>query len=215
MSLIELMVATSLLAVVLPAAFMFVLSASRNERVVTETTQQQHTARLALESFSRVMRKATYPQGYDYTASSIFVAAASEDVTFYSDVDQDAITERVRYRLVAGSDEVERTVVEPNCDSLPCSYSGAGTTTTTGVVWEHVRNQDPEACNTPPDDPRLFRYYTVDRGTGAQTEISGSTINDLVDISFVQITVVADITPQESPTCQTLGTGVSLRNWRG
>ena len=90
---------------------------------------------------------------------------------------------------------------------------------TTRPIIENVRNVAPSASctNYSGGAQPLFTYYTVDRGTGAQTpvSISGVFVNSLVDISFVQITAIVDITPGQSPTCQNIRTSVSLRNWRG
>ncbi|HEX9375096.1 MAG TPA: hypothetical protein VGB19_02490 [Actinomycetota bacterium] len=214
-TLAELMIVIMLLGLVVAPAVTFLISSQRNEKTVSDSVQQQQDARLALEQFSRALRESSYPQGLTYSQSSLFDAAADNDVTFYTDIDTDGIIEKVRYWLDSGNAQILRTVTDPDCTQSPCSYGATATATTTTVIT-NVRNADLTACQGQSGTQALFLYYSVDRGTGAQNAISsGGTINNLVDINYVKMTVVVDITPGKSPTCQTLETAVSLRNWRG
>lgn len=217
-SVVEVMVVTVLLGVILPPAFMFVISTQRSERQVSETTQQQQEVRGAMESFSRHLREAGYPQGLTYSQSSIFAWADEDEVTYYTDFDGDGVNERVTYALDPDAAAIDRTIVEPDCGPTKCSYTSSGATSTTVRVIEHVRNDDLAACGEPPGSTTpVFRYYQRDRGTGELTEIPSPTgnVDALVDINYVAMRLVADITPDRAPTCQQLETTVSLRNWRG
>jgi type II secretory pathway pseudopilin PulG len=212
---IEMVVAVAILGLVAPAAMTFVFSMQRNERRVSEATAQEHEARLAVESLSRSLREAGYPEGLSYDSSSIFLTAANDAVTFYSDPDSDSVMERITYRLVPSTSLIERVTVEPDCSVSPCSYA-TGATSSTRTAVSNVRNGDMSACGSAPGTiEKLFRFYTVDRGSGVRTEISSFVADRLVDVSYVQATVVTDITPGQSPICHRLTTGVTLRNWRG
>jgi prepilin-type N-terminal cleavage/methylation domain-containing protein len=213
MTLTEVLVTVAIIGLVVPASITFVFSMQRNERRVSESTEQEHQARLAIETFSRSLREAGYAEGFSYDSSSIFYSASPNQVSFYSDPNGDGIEERVTYRLDTTARVVQRDLVVPNCTVTPCSYI-SGATTTTRPILDDVRNADMAACGSP-TPVNLFHYYSVDRGTGVHTEITGSATDQLVDIAFVQMTVVTDITPNQSPTCHTLSTGVTLRNWRG
>ena len=215
LSLTELAIVSALLLVVIVPATQFIVTTQRNERIVSEATRQQQDARTGMETFSRSLREANYPEGLTYTESSIFGAAAQNDVTYYADADGDGVTEKVRYELDAANAEVKRTVTEPNCAEAPCSYTN-GATSSTNTVVSYVRNANLAACNSSGSKP-LFTYYQLDPGTGGVTEIPTPApgIDALVDINYVKLQVVADVTPGKSPTCQTLETAVSLRNWRG
>lgn len=212
-TLTELMVTVAILGLVAPAAMTFVFSMQRSERKVAEATEQEHQARLAIESFARSLREAGYAEGLTYDSSSIFYAASENSVSFYADPDTDGVMERLTYRLDATEATIERDKVEPNCSLTPCNYT-TGATTTTRMMIDDVRNAEMSACGGT-EPVKLFRYYKVDRGSGAHTELAGSTTDELVDIAYVKISVVTDETPGESPNCHTLSTGVSLRNWRG
>jgi hypothetical protein len=62
----------------------------------------------------------------------------------------------------------------------------------------------------------VFAYSKKDRGSGSLTPIANpTTIGQVIDINYVRITFLVDVTPGTTPTCQTLTTSVSLRNWRG
>jgi type II secretory pathway pseudopilin PulG len=215
-TLTELAIVVALLGVVVAPAYMFLVSSQRNQRVVDESVQQQQTARVALETFSRSLREATFPQGYNYSESSLFSAAASMDVSFYSDFGNDGVVDRIRYFLDSANSRVQRTVTEPDCSGTPCSYGPTATSSTSTVV-ENVRNADLSACSGGSGSQKLFQYYSVNRSSGAPSEITSSVgvLYNLVDINYVKMTVVVDITPGKSPTCQSIDTAVSLRNWRG
>jgi type II secretory pathway component PulJ len=214
MTLAEVLVATAILGLVAPAAMTFIFSMQRSERKVAESTQQEHASRLAVESLARSLREAGYAEGLSYDSSSIFFSAYPDSVTFYSDPDGDGTNERITYRLVPDEVVIKRDLVEPNCSVFPCSYS-SGATTTTRVAVEYVRNGDMSACGQPGTTKPLFEYYKVVPGEEEPEKIEGSALDQLVDINHVEMTVVTDVTPGESPNCHSLGTGVSLRNWRG
>jgi Tfp pilus assembly protein PilW len=212
-TLAELMIVVLLLGMIVAPAAMFLTSSQRNQRVVDESVRQQQDARIALDSWARAIREAGYPAGLNYTSSSLFQSASDNDVSFYSDIDNDGISEKVRYYLSGAS--VMRSVTNPDCNQNPCSY-GDTATVATKTVLSSIRNGDLSACSGQSGTKPIFTYYSVDHGTGAQTQMpSGGSVSNLVDISFVKMTAVVDITPGKSPTCQTLETAVSLRNWRG
>jgi Tfp pilus assembly protein PilW len=215
-TLTELAVVVALLGVVLAPAYMFLTTSQSNQRLVDESVQQQQNARVALEIFSRSIREATYPEGYDYSQSSLFGSAAYTDVSFYSDFGNDGTIDRIRYFLDDANSRVERTVTVPDCSGTTCSY-GVTATSSTSTVVENVRNADLSACSGGTGSQKLFQYYSVNRSSGAPSEITSSVgvLYNLVDINYVKMTVVVDITPGKSPTCQSIDTAVSLRNWRG
>jgi type II secretory pathway component PulJ len=212
---IELTVAFALLGVIVVPAFVYLSSTQHSERVVSEAVRQQQDSRVALNAFARAIRESDYPDGYTYSSSSIFVAASSNDVTFYSDLNNDGVPDMVRYWL--DGTNINRTETRPDCSSHPCDYFGAGAVTSTTVMVENARNPNPAQCGKPPLTPPvpLFSYYKADKGTGSLTQISPISANDLVDINYVVLAVLIDITTTKSPVCQTLTTSVSPRNWRG
>ena len=217
LTLVELAVTMALLGVILVPAMNFMISTQKAEKIANDATQQQQSARLAIEQFTRWMREADYPQGHTYQDSQIFRAASDMDVTFYSDVDGSGINEKIRYWLDTSTSQIMRTVTQPDCSISPCSYTDQNIVASTVPVIQYVRNNDLSACSSSGSMP-LFTYYKQDPGTLGVYPSPLATpvgdINDLIDIYYVKISVVVDVTPGKSPTCQTLTTSVQIRNWK-
>ena len=210
-TMIEAVLVVSLLLVVLIPLTTFILSTQRGEGVVNDATRQQQVTRQAMETMTRWMREASYPQGFDYTSSAIFVTAGATSVTFNSDPDYNGIEDQLTLALSGTS--VNETIVVPDCSSSPCDYNPGLSTQTIDLI-DNVRNADLTACGGSGTQP-LFAYSAIDQGTGVPTPIPPTQdVNQLVDISVVTITVVEDVTPNKAPTCVTLTTQVQLRNWR-
>jgi len=214
-TLVELMVATGILMVAVVPAFTFLSAQQRTANILEQTARQQQQARYGLSVFGRSIRGAGYPAGYSYIDSSMFNYAATSDVSVYSDVNNDHTTELVRYWLDTTTHKVMRSVTGPDCASPPCDYT-AGLWTKTAPLVSDVRNNSTAGCGATSPPTPLFAYFTVDPGTGAQTPIAtpGGNVNNLVDINYVSLALVVDVTPGRSPTFQCLKSGVQLRNWR-
>ena len=214
MSLVEVLIVMVLMGIIIPPALMFISSTQRTEREVADATQQQQDARTALESLSRHLREAGYPEGLNSSQAAIFASASPNTMSFFTDFDTDSVNERVTYSLDTTSAEISRTILEPDCSVAPCAYTGTGTT---AVTMQNVRNGDLAPCgDAPGTSTPVFRYYKGDPGAGTLTEIPAApTVDALVDISYVSVTLVSDVRPEDTPVCQRLETAVSLRNWRG
>lgn len=216
-TLLEVLTAATLMSVAVTMTLAFLTSTQRSEIVVQEANQQLQENRGAMERISRSLRDASFADGLSADNSSIFVAAADDDVTFYSDVNNDGVTEKIRYFLVGSS--LKRSVTPADCSASPCSYPTTTTPETVELVG-YVRNATPGTCGsayTGTGPKATFKYYRVDRGTGALTAVPTPTtaIADLVDISFVRVEILVDITPDKAPTCSSLNMSIALRNWRG
>jgi hypothetical protein len=205
------MVASALLSVVLAAALATLVTALRTQSVEANAVQQQSTARAALGGLAKTMREATYPAGDTYNNSSIFVSASPDDVTFYSDIAGTGVPQLVRYYLDSTHTILKRDVTTPSCAST-CTYLGQNRRTS--VITTNLVNLDTSGCSGIPNT-HVFSFFDADRGTGQLTVVpAGSLYNNLVDISYVQVTLVLDLNPGHSPNCHVVQTGVSLRNWR-
>ena len=97
-------------------------------------------------------------------SSVVFVYAANNEVTFYTDIDDDNVTEKVRYWLDTSTSQFKRTVTEPDCGVNPCDYTSASASSSTVVLVPNVRNTDPAACSLG-GARDLFTFYRVDRGS--------------------------------------------------
>lgn len=121
-------------------------------------------------------------------------AASSTAITFYSDVNGDGTTERVRY-FVSGN-SVRRGIVVPTGN--PLAYNDASETLTT-IVSGFV------SSSTLP----LFQYYPSTY-TGTTTPLT-SPVN-IPSVRLVKVTVIIDKDLNKSPTKIIVTSQVNLRN---
>lgn len=125
------------------------------------------------------------------TGAYLINSAVSSGFTFYSDIDDDGITERIRY--FTESTNLKKGVLEPS--GSPLSYNPANeavTTALTGVT-----------------SPSIFAYYDTNYdGTSAPLPEPIS----LPSVRLVKITITVDKDPNRPPTAKTFSTQVSIRN---
>ena len=145
-------------------------------------------ARKGIEDAMRYLREASYGSDGSYPIASV----ATSSITFYANVNNDSVIERVTYVLLNGT--LYRTIAEPSGN--PLSYVGATIATTT--VATSVIN----STSTP-----VFTYFD---DTGAQLSVP---VN-IADISSVETTVIVDVNVNRAPVAFTLSGGATLRNLR-
>jgi hypothetical protein len=120
--------------------------------------------------------------------------ASSTGITFYSDINNDGLKDRVRYFL--SGREVKRGVTSPTGN--PLVYNSANEQLTT-LISDFV------ASSTRP----LFQYYT-DTYTGNTPPMTYPI--DIQSIRFVKVTVIIDKDPNRSPGEMVVSSQVNLRN---
>ncbi|MGD0328728.1 MAG: type II secretion system protein [Minisyncoccia bacterium] len=155
-------------------------------------TLQQATAvaqaRQGVEDAMRYLREASYGSDGSYPIASV----ATSSITFYANVNNDFVIERVTYILINGT--LYRVVAEPSGN--PPSYVGA--TIATSTIATSVIN----ASSTP-----MFSYFD---NTGALL----STPINISKISSIKTVVVVDVNVNRAPVAFTLSGGATLRNLR-
>jgi prepilin-type N-terminal cleavage/methylation domain-containing protein len=120
--------------------------------------------------------------------------ASSTGVTFYSDVNNDGLKDKVRYFL--SGTEIKRGVTSPS--GSPLTYNSANEKLST-IVSSFV------ASSTRP----LFQYYPSTY-TGNTPPMSYPI--DIQSIRFVKVTVIIDKDPNRSPSAMIVSSQVNLRN---
>jgi type II secretory pathway component PulJ len=209
LTLVEVAVVVGLLGVVLVPAFMYLSSVQRGEARISNATQQDTQARLAMERLSRTLREAQYPQNQDYTTSALFDSVAANDVKFYSNANNDSDIEQTRFYLSGTT--LYKTVVVPDPNLSPL-YSGPASAPS--PIIENVQNGVAGKCGRPAtgtgSTSPLFQYFTKeDPATPVTYPVSADTITS---INKVQIQLDVQIPSVNAPACQTLSTFVELRN---
>lgn len=121
-------------------------------------------------------------------------STSASSITFYTDIDNDSVREKVRY-FVSGT-SVKRGVISPTGN--PLTYLDANEKITT-VVSNYV------SSTTAP----LFQYYPSSySGTTSPLSIPV----DIPSVRLVKITVIIDKDPNKSPIQIITSSQVSIRN---
>lgn len=121
-------------------------------------------------------------------------STSASSITFYTDVDNDSVREKVRY-FVSGT-SIKRGVISPTGN--PLTYLDANEKITT-VVSNYV------SSTTAP----LFQYYPSSySGTTSPLSIPV----DIPSVRLVKITVIIDKDPNKSPIQIITSSQVSIRN---
>jgi prepilin-type N-terminal cleavage/methylation domain-containing protein len=136
LSLTELLVVSVLVGVILAASYFMFGAAQTMTNITMARSNANEEAQKAVELMSRELRQSqedaawtqivTNPVGTTDPGPGVFKFMGPSDMQFLSDVDNDGITELVRYYVDAGS--LKRTVArQTNANSSPPTYGTAGT----------------------------------------------------------------------------------------
>lgn len=143
--------------------------------------------RLALKTISAEIRTASTAE----TGAYVISQATDTSFAFYSDIDSDGLTEKVRYYLEAG--KLKKGVIKPS--GSPLTYNSANETIS--VLISGVTS------------PTTWSYYDANYdGTSAPLS---SPVN-VSQVRLVKITVTIDQDPNKAPTTHSFSTQVSIRN---
>jgi hypothetical protein len=189
LSLLETLVWVAVFTIAMLAVSSTMLTLYRANAYTIEQGQAVESASKGIEIGIREMREAQYASDGSYP----IVAIGPNSFTFYADVDNDPLIERVRYTIV-GTNFV-RYVLNPTGD--PATYSG---TEVSSVVSDQVRNLA--------NNVMTFTYY----------DANGTQIVDYTrtrDVRFVRLDLVVNVNPNRLPNELTLRSSAALRNLVG
>lgn len=160
-------------------------------RANTYTLEQAHAvseARRGIERMVQVIRETAYSSEGAYP----IIAMSTSSLSFYADIDQDPLIERVRY-FVEGT-ELKQGVVDPSGD--PPAYTQAEAITT---VSQYIRNIS-QGVDT-------FSYFD-------QNGASITSMSTVTALRFVRINTIVNVSPARLPNELTLRSSATLRNLR-
>lgn len=161
----------------------------KNNAYLIEQTKAIDSAHRGLSTSFIDLREASYGDDGSYPIQSV----ATSSITFFSDVDNDGVVEKIRLYLSNGN--FYRGVTEST--STPPTYAGQKEATTT--IANYVRN----ASSTP-----IFRYY--DSGGF----LLSSTTIPIASIASISTSLMVDLNPLRAPDILTLQETATLRNIR-
>ncbi len=183
---IEALVWVTVFVVSMMALIVSLLSFYRANNYTLDQAQAVSDARRAIDRVVQTLREATYSSEGAYP----IIAMSTSSITFYADVDEDPLIERVRYFL--SGDAIKRGIVDPSGD--PPAYTAAEIVATTS---EHVRNLSLGQS--------FFTYVNE----------NGATITNLTDVAslrFVTVEAVVNVKPDRLPNELTIRSAAALRN---
>lgn len=179
-SLIEVFISVLIASVLLLVVNRFIIQGYKSITFASEQEEAVENARDALDRMVTEIRSANLSAKGGYALSNI----DDQDFTYYSDVDSDGDTEKIRYFL--DDTELKRVVTEPgDLDN----YNGAGSTST---IAFYVNNQE----------EKIFTYYDSDY-------LEVTIIND---IRLINIQLKINVTPNIAPNDYWAQTDVHIRN---
>lgn len=196
-TLVELLVVMVVAGILSAAIVGMFVSATRTFAAQEIRLRSQDDARLATNQLTRYLRMASSSASNQTSRSDSIETAAPQEIVFYSDLDGDGYTEKVRYYLSAGT--LKMQTASPNLSSKPPTYPPYQTD---GEVIRGVRNADTPA----------FHYYRYDQTTKTLVEMtSTSTPDQREQIVAIDIHLVVNEAPELAASDVTLDARAQIR----
>ncbi len=198
MTLIEMLVAIAVMLIAMQGfTYIFVTSWDNNKSII-ETGLASATASRSVNQTIIQLRAIKQGDNGDYPIEE----ADDFDLTIYTDIDDDGVTERVHYYLDLATDEFKRGITDPGA-TVPVTY--AASDTTTAVMAEYIVNES--------DDP-VFSYYNDDYPSDT-TNNPLATPASLGSIQLIRMKLRVNIDPVHAPENINVESFVDLRNLHG
>ncbi|HLD26293.1 MAG TPA: type II secretion system protein [Candidatus Andersenbacteria bacterium] len=187
-TLVELMVVVAISSIILVILMRTLATAYPLSRTIWQQASATETARVHLKRITKALRELRESDAGGYP----LVVADSHRLIFYSDLDSDAVTERLRYELSGTT--LQRGVLEPSGD--PLTYDVANEVVSDVAVG--IRNGA---------EP-IFVYYSGEY----PADPAPLTPSDLTDIKYIQFRLLVDADVGNDPAAVELVSQVQLRN---
>lgn len=185
---VEMVVVLGISSVLISALIWFLATGYPISKTTYLQQRSTESARLQLKRMAKALREARPSDSGAYP----LVEMSPQRIIFYSDVDADSTTERIRYELI-GTDLV-RGVTKPSGD--PLTYDVANEQT--NIVTSHVQNGNTD----------MFTYYNGDYPAD-QTPL---TPVNLTEVKYIQFHLIIDADPNADPPPIDIISQVQLRN---
>lgn len=187
---IEVVIVIAIFAVIFTAIASFGQNTSLLSNLINKSLQVEQDLRQTFQILVTEIRSAG-PSGLGaYPIES----AVTSSLTFFSDIDEDGVFERVRYFV--GTSTLEKGVIEPAGN--PLVYATSSETLKTTVNYLLITTS-------------TFEYYDANY-TGSEAPLSVPI--DVTKIRIVKVTVTADVNPGVAPKPVTFTNTINVRNLR-
>lgn len=185
-TLLETIVYIGLFGLIFLALTNAIITFYQMNRFTLEQMNQLDSARKGVTAMVTGIREATYSE----TGAYPIEAVATNSITFYADMDNDGIIERVRYFL--SNQDFVQGITKPT--GSPLAYTGVETTATTSQYIRNVEQGVP-----------IFLYYDTN---GALMSAPFS----LVAIRYIKVSLIVNVNPATMPNEFTLRSSAAIRN---
>lgn len=199
MTLVELLVSIAVMLIVMNGFTYFLVKSWDNNKSIIETGLASTTASRAVNRVVIQLRAIKQADNGDYPIE----LADKFDLTIYTDIDDDGVTERVHYFLDLATDQFKMGVTDPNTGSVPVTYPSGDTTVTTMAKYITNESTDP-----------VFSYYNDDY-PGDTTNNPLATPASLGSIQLIKVKMRVNIDPVHAPENINIESFVDLRNLHG
>lgn len=190
-TMMEIIVVAAILAVVSVAIMTFFRDTMKFNTSIQSSLKSQNEARRILRPFANEVRGANRSALGGYPIET----ASSTTLTFYTDLDEDGNSERVRYFLEG--DTFKKGVISPT--GSPLAYA-----TSSEKIVAIVNNV--VATSTP-----IFEYFDTNY-VGASTTMALVHPVSPALVRLVRVNLTVDENPNQPPAAFTLTTQISFRN---
>jgi len=190
MTLIEIIIVIAILGIIMIAMSSFQLGILNNNRFSQDSLTSLQDAKTILRTMIKEMRTIAPSNN----GSFAIINVATSTISFYSDIDGDAIKEQLRYFLV--STTLKKGVIKPS--GSPLVYNPANENIS--ILANNIKNST---------STMLFEYYN-ENYTGTSSPLTYP-IN-LSDIHLIKVNLMIDVDPNRSPVPRLYTSQVNLRN---
>jgi prepilin-type N-terminal cleavage/methylation domain-containing protein len=189
LTLIEVLIVLFIMALIGGAVGLFQKDVFSFNRIISSNIVFQQEIRQVFKSMSSQIRSMSFSSIGAYPIAE----ATSTSFTFYDDIDNDGLKERLRYFL--NEETIQKGVLKP--DGNPLAYNPENEIITDLI--HYVVNE-----STP-----IFEYYDQNYDGTTQPLIMP---DDLLSVRLVKITVMVDKDISKGPEALLMTTQVSIRN---
>jgi len=185
---LEIVIVVTIVVVVVSTLIRFIVIGYPLQKTTYLQAKSTETARLQLKRIIKILREARTSDIGSYPLAEI----GEQKIIFYSDVDADQVTERVRLEL--DGVQMKKGTTEPTGD--PLEYDPVNEIEV--VIINNVRNGA---------DP-IFTYYSGDY----PADTTPLTAGDIGDVKYIEFNILVDVDPDIDPPAVDVSSQVQLRN---
>jgi len=190
-TIIEVLVSVFVMSIIYVVATNFVINGLNIEKYVSQQNEAIVQSRKALVQMSGELREMVAADNGAYPIE----LAGDQEIIFYSDVDNDSNTERVRYFL--DNTNLKRGITKPSGD--PLTYNTNNEIIT--IFSEYIQN----------DNSPVFLYYNANYPQDTVGKPLSYPINKTA-VRLIKISVLTNVDPSHLPDTRELHTAIELRN---